>query len=117
MAEVIDPSVQAALRAARRQFLACLDPYRADLHRYCRRLTGDLWEAEDLVQETLTRALARAAQSPQEIDRPLAWLVRIATNAYLDWRRRPRRCRAATRPTARPPGAPIRPRCATPWPS
>jgi RNA polymerase sigma-70 factor, ECF subfamily len=89
VAELIDPGVQAALRAARREFLACLDPYRADLHRYCRRLTGDLWEAEDLVQETLTRALTRAAQSPQEIDRPLAWLVRIATNAYLDWRRRP----------------------------
>jgi RNA polymerase sigma-70 factor, ECF subfamily len=85
----IDPEIQAALRAARRQFLACLDPYRGELHRYCRRLTGDPWEAEDLVQETLTRALARAAQSPQPIEAPLAWLVRIATNAFLDWRRRP----------------------------
>jgi len=85
----IDPAVQASLRAVRREFLAGLDPYRPELHRYCRRLTGDLWDAEDLVQETLTRALTRAAQSAQAIERPLAWLVRIATNAYLDGRRRP----------------------------
>ena len=97
----IDPAVQASLRAVRREFLAGLDPYRPELHRYCRRLTGDLWDAEDLVQETLTRALTRAAQSAQAIERPLAWLVRIATNAYLDGRRRP----------------PIRSRCATRSPS
>jgi RNA polymerase sigma-70 factor (ECF subfamily) len=86
---VIDPTIQADLRAGRRRFLACLDPYRPELYRYCRRLTGDPWDAEDLVQETLTRALARAAQTAQEIERPLAWLVRIATNTFLDWRRRP----------------------------
>ncbi|MEU8098196.1 RNA polymerase sigma factor [Streptomyces rubiginosohelvolus] len=62
---------------------------RGDLFRYCRRLTGSVWDAEDLAQETLARALARAAVSHQPVERPMAWLVRIATNVYLDQVRRP----------------------------
>ncbi|MER7175476.1 sigma-70 family RNA polymerase sigma factor [Streptomyces mesophilus] len=82
-------SVLAAAQAARREFLTALEPLRGELFRYCRRLTGSVWDAEDLVQETLARALARAAQSHQPIERPVAWLVRIATNVYLDQVRRP----------------------------
>jgi RNA polymerase sigma-70 factor (ECF subfamily) len=78
-----------AVRRAQREFLNALDPVRPELHAYCRRLTGDVWDAEDLVQETLARALGRAASSHTPIERPIAWLVRIATNAYLDSRRRP----------------------------
>jgi RNA polymerase sigma-70 factor (ECF subfamily) len=78
-----------AVRQARRDFLATLAPLRPDLHRYARRLTGNVWDAEDLVQETLMRAFARAAQTPGEIRHPLAWLLRIATNVYIDSRRRP----------------------------
>ena len=36
-------------RAARREFLTALEPARAELYRYCRRLTGNVWDAEDLV--------------------------------------------------------------------
>ncbi|MCZ4102600.1 hypothetical protein G3I60_35705 [Streptomyces sp. SID13666] len=57
---------------------------RGDLFRYCRRLTVSVWDAEDLAQETLARALARAAVSHQPVERPTAWLVRISTNAFLD---------------------------------
>jgi RNA polymerase sigma-70 factor (ECF subfamily) len=76
------------VRAAQRAFFARIDPVREELYRYCRRLTGSVWDAEDLVQEALTRAFARAADSHQRVERVLPWLVRIATNAYLDaWRR------------------------------
>lgn len=60
---------------------------RPELHRYCRRLTGDIWDAEDLVQETLTRAFSRRADSFDRTERVVPWLIRIATNAYIDaWR-------------------------------
>jgi RNA polymerase sigma-70 factor, ECF subfamily len=84
----LDEAVLNRVQAARQAFLQRLEPVRPDLHRYCRRLTGDVWDAEDLVQETLTRALARAGQTFQPVANPRAWLFRIATNAYVDaWRR------------------------------
>ena len=45
-------------RLAWARYLDFLNPFRPELHRYCRRLTGDLWEAEDLVQDTLVRGFA-----------------------------------------------------------
>jgi len=77
------------VRAARRGFFQRIDPVRPELYGYCRRLTGNVWDADDLLQETLTRAFARAADSHQRVERMLPWLVRVATNAYLDARRRP----------------------------
>ncbi|WP_052499438.1 sigma-70 family RNA polymerase sigma factor [Streptomyces vietnamensis] len=87
--DVLPQPLIAAAQAARREFLAALEPLRGELFRYCRRLTGSVWDAEDLAQETLARALTRAAQSHQAVERPMAWPVRIATNAYLDQVRRP----------------------------
>ncbi|MGN9913932.1 sigma-70 family RNA polymerase sigma factor [Phytohabitans sp. LJ34] len=87
---VLDDDLLTGVRAARKAFFERVDPVRAELHRYCRRLTGDIWDAEDLVQETLTRAFSRAADSFDRIDRVLPWLIRIATNAYIDAWRRPR---------------------------
>jgi RNA polymerase sigma-70 factor, ECF subfamily len=85
---VLDDDLLNGVRAARRAFFERVDPLRPQLHRYCRHLTGDIWDAEDLLQETLTRAFARAADSFEKIERVLPWLIRIATNAYIDaWRR------------------------------
>jgi DNA-directed RNA polymerase specialized sigma24 family protein len=44
------------LRAAWFQYLDTIEPIRPGLHRYCRRMTRDIWETEDLLQETLLRA-------------------------------------------------------------
>jgi RNA polymerase sigma-70 factor (ECF subfamily) len=85
----LDLPVLAAVRRAQSEFHEHLEPLRPELHRYCRRLTGNLWDAEDLVQDTLARAFARAARTHQPVENPIAWLIRIATNAYLDARRRP----------------------------
>jgi RNA polymerase sigma-70 factor, ECF subfamily len=87
--DALDNDLLDGVRAAQRAFFARVDPVRPQLHRYCRRLTGNAWDAEDLLQEALTRAFARAADSHQRVERVLPWLVRIATNAYLDGWRRP----------------------------
>jgi RNA polymerase sigma-70 factor, ECF subfamily len=87
--EVLDDELLTGVRTAQRAFFRRIEPVRPQLHRYCRRLTGNLWDAEDLLQETLTRAFARAAESHRRVERVLPWLVRIATNAYLDGWRRP----------------------------
>jgi len=65
-----------------------LVPFRPDLHRYCRALTGDLWDAEDLVQETVLRGFAVLGQVHQTIANPRGYLVRIATRLWIDGARR-----------------------------
>lgn len=87
--DLLPQPLLATAQAARREFLVALEPLRGELYGYCRRLTGSVWDAEDLAQQTLARAFTRAAQSHQPIQRPMAWLVRITTNAYLDQMRRP----------------------------
>ena len=81
------PALQAA-RQARREFLDRLEPLRTDLYAYCRHLSGNAFDAEDLVQETLTRAFTQAAQAHNAIGNPRAWLFRVATNVYVDAYRR-----------------------------
>ena len=81
------PELRAA-RQARRDFLDRLEPLRSDLYAYCRRLTGNAFDAEDLVQESLARAFTQAAQAHSPIASPRAWLFRVATNAYVDSYRR-----------------------------
>jgi hypothetical protein len=46
----ITTDVQKASRTAYHAFIDMLVPFRPELHRYCRRLTGDIWDAEDLVR-------------------------------------------------------------------
>jgi RNA polymerase sigma-70 factor, ECF subfamily len=87
--DALDNDLLDGVRAAQHAFFSRIDPVRPQLYRYCRRLTGNVWDAEDLLQEALTRAFARAANSHQRVERVLPWLVRIATNAYLDGWRRP----------------------------
>jgi RNA polymerase sigma-70 factor (ECF subfamily) len=53
------------------------------LRRFAVALTGDLDQADDLVQETCARALSRVAQW-QEGTRLDSWMYRIAQNIWLD---------------------------------
>jgi RNA polymerase sigma-70 factor (ECF subfamily) len=75
-------------RAAWHRYVDLLAPFRPELHRYCRRLTGDLWDAEDLVQDTVLRGFAVLGAVHQPIANPRGYLVRIATNLWLDTVRR-----------------------------
>jgi RNA polymerase sigma-70 factor (ECF subfamily) len=57
--------------------------------RYCRRLSRTADAAEELMQETFTRAI-RAGSAPSDIEDARRWLYRIATNATIDRLRRER---------------------------
>src|SRR5262245_1842304 len=88
-----------------------LAPFRPELHRYCRRLTGNVWDAEDLVQDTLLRGFGTLASVHSRVDNPRGYLVRIATHLWIDARRRgalerERLATAAVTPEAASPATP-----------
>lgn len=74
--------------AAWHRYLSDLSPLRPALYRYCRSLTGNTWDADDLVQETLMRGFGILGLGQEEIKDPRAYLLRIASNAWIDWQRR-----------------------------
>jgi len=65
------------------EFGSLIEPYRYELQVHCYRLMGSLEDAEDMVQETFTRAWLKRA-SLRDKDALRAWLYKIATNACLD---------------------------------
>ena len=67
-------------------------------------LTHDAILAEDLVQETLTRALG-AVRVPQDAPAVRAWLFRILRNAVIDLKRRRQEPLLDDRPGDLPPSA------------
>jgi RNA polymerase sigma-70 factor (ECF subfamily) len=88
------------LRRAWHRYVDMLAPLRPALHAYCRRLTGSLWDAEDLVQDTLIRAFGHLGQLNHDVRNPRAYLLRTATNVWIDELRR--RETAAHAPLAGP---------------
>ena len=76
------------MRAAWHRYVDLLAPLRPVLHGYCRRLTGNLWDAEDLVQDTLLRAFGQWGVTAPTIRNPRAYLLRTATNVWIDRLRR-----------------------------
>jgi RNA polymerase sigma-70 factor (ECF subfamily) len=76
----------------REAFDRLLGEFRPKLHRYCARMTGSVIDGEDVVQETMIKAL-EAFPSAGTVFSPEGWLFRIAHNAALDFLRR--RARAA----------------------
>ncbi len=61
---------------------ALIDTHYRSLYRYAYRLSGSAADADDLVQETFSKALPRLA-TLREVERAKAWLFRILRNAYL----------------------------------
>jgi RNA polymerase sigma-70 factor (ECF subfamily) len=86
---------QAAVRGPWRRYLDSLTQYRADLHRYCRRLTGNVWDGEDLMQDTLVRVFSMLGKIDANLENPRAYLIRTATNLWIDRVRRSAREQAA----------------------
>lgn len=87
----------ADLAVAREQFLALVDTVRPDLHRYASRLVGSAIDGEDVVQDTLAKALYALSQS-SEIPPLRPWLFRIARNTAIDLLRRYERKHATPLP-------------------
>jgi RNA polymerase sigma factor (sigma-70 family) len=73
--------------ATRTEFLAQLQLARPELHRYCARMTGSVADGEDVVQDTIERALAEWSS---DADAPplRPWLFRVAHNRAIDFLRR-----------------------------
>jgi RNA polymerase sigma-70 factor (ECF subfamily) len=57
------------------------------LHRYCARMTGSTVDGEDVVQDSLVKALSARAEGAN-VDNLEGWLFRIAHNTSLDLLRR-----------------------------
>jgi RNA polymerase sigma-70 factor (ECF subfamily) len=60
---------------------------RPRLHRYCARMVGSVIDGEDVLQDTLIKAV-EAFASADPIGNPEGWLFRIAHNTALDFLRR-----------------------------
>jgi RNA polymerase sigma-70 factor, ECF subfamily len=71
---------------ARDQFERAADELRPKLHRYCARMTGSIVDGEDVVQDTLMKALV-ALPNVGVIDNLERYLFRIAHNTVLDFLR------------------------------
>ena len=64
-----------------------LTALRPRLHRYCARMTGSTVDGEDVVQDSLVKALSARAEGAN-VDNLEGWLFRIAHNTSLDLLRR-----------------------------
>jgi RNA polymerase sigma-70 factor, ECF subfamily len=81
-------AVQGDVRTPWRRYLDALEPLRPDLHRYCCALTGNLWDGEDLVQDTLLRVFSLLGKMDADLTQPRAYLIRTASNLWIDRMRR-----------------------------
>jgi RNA polymerase sigma-70 factor (ECF subfamily) len=89
MVEGQDPqALRDELRAAWHRYVDALVPLRPVLYGYCRRLAGNVWDAEDLVQDTLLRAFGQWGVTAGGVRDPRAYLLRTATNVWIDTLRR-----------------------------
>ncbi len=97
-----NPMTDETARTMRRlwfDYLDAFEPVRPTLQRYCLKLTGSIFDAEDLVQNTLLfgfGSLGRADRAPHDpdglsrrwFDKPDAYLAQIATDLWTDRGRR-----------------------------
>jgi RNA polymerase sigma factor (sigma-70 family) len=77
------------IREIEQRFKREIEPFRSELWRYCHKLTGSPWDAEDLVQDTLLKSLGMLAKMHQPVHTK-AYIFRIATNLWIDKKRRGR---------------------------
>jgi RNA polymerase sigma-70 factor (ECF subfamily) len=69
-------------------FLTDIESERPQLFRYCRKLTGNIWDAEDLVQDTMLKAFGSIALLDDGQIRWGPYMARIASNLWIDQKRR-----------------------------
>src|SRR5262245_45643754 len=96
MARAVDHfNMQRSVRRPWRRYVDQLTEFRPALHAYCCRLTGNVWDGEDLVQDTLVRVFSLLGKTDAKLENPRAYLIRTATNLWIDRTRRFAREQAA----------------------
>jgi len=88
--EPSETELPAVVRGSWHRFLDTYEPLRSELQRYCRHLTRNPWDAEDLAQDALMRAFVTLGQLGDAPAHPRAWLLRVASNLWIDRVRRRR---------------------------
>src|SRR5262249_60199665 len=88
-------TVRRTVGRAWRRYVDGLVDCRPALHAYCYRLTGNVWDGEDLVQDTLVRVFCVLGRTDAALEHPKAYLIRTATNLWIDRVRRSARELAA----------------------
>jgi len=86
--EVAGFEVQGEVRGPWRKYIDDLAPLRPQLFRYCCGLTGNVWDGEDLLQDVLLRVFGNLGKINADLRHPRAYLVRTATNMWIDRIRR-----------------------------
>src|SRR5437879_8648602 len=72
-----------AMAEAQQRFMDLVAEVRPELHRYCSRMTGSIFDGEDVVQDALLEAYRKLDHFDDS--RPLSpWLFRIAHNRCID---------------------------------
>ena len=87
-------ALQGEVRGPWRAYLDGLEPLRPELHRYCTRLTGSVWDGEDLAQDALMKVFSLLGKIDADLEQPRAYLIRTATPLFIDRQRRLARARA-----------------------
>ena len=87
--------MQSSVRGPWRRYVDGLAEHRPALHAYCRHLTGNVWDGEDLVQDTLVRVFSLLGKTDVQLENPKAYLIRTAANLWIDRIRRSAREHAA----------------------
>lgn len=75
---------------ARNRFMQLVNELRPELHRYCARMTGSVFDGEDVLQDTLAKAYYALGQM-MEPPNLKPWLFRIAHNTAMDFLKRSER--------------------------
>ena len=91
--EPVSDTTARLLREVWFKYLDAVQPIRPALYRYCRRLTNDIWDAEDLLQDTLLKGFGAIGRGDltgdgEPVLNSRAYLFRIATNHWIDQVRR-----------------------------
>lgn len=66
------------------RFSIAIEPYYAQLVRYCFTLAGSKWDGEDLLQETLVKLYKRYQEGSIETQITKAFLWKVALNTWID---------------------------------
>jgi RNA polymerase sigma-70 factor (ECF subfamily) len=110
MTELPEPdALRDQLRASWEAYVDLLAPIRPDLWAYCRRLTRSVWDAEDLVQDTLLRGFGHLGHLGQKVENLRAYMLRTASNTWIDGVRRRTTEERILEERATKPGSPPRP--------